>query len=421
MQLNPAWVSLAALVLAVVVGIVARINVGLLSFPLAYLVGVAVGGLKVGAVTAGFPTSLFLVLVAVTLVFAQAQVNGTLSKLAHQGIRLGHGNVGLIPIIFFGLTALLSTLGAGNIAAAALMAPIAMAAAGRMGISAFLMTIMIGNAANAGAYSPIAPTGVVASELMLQAGLGGHVWRTYWNTFFAQSCVAFAGYFLLGGMTLLRSRRSVSLEAHYPAEDLEPLNRHQWLTLGVLLAMLLAITVGRVDVVVAAFGGAALLALARAADLDRAIKSVPWNTIIMVCGVSTLVAVLEKTGGIDVIVDLVVRWSTATTVTGTMAFVSGIVSAYSSTIGVVLPTFLPTVPGLAERLGADPMAIASSINVGGHLVDVSPLSTIGAICIASAAAGTDRQALFNKVLAWGLSMAVVGAVVCWVLFGVLGQ
>jgi hypothetical protein len=67
------------------------------------------------------------------------------------------------------------------------------------------------------------------------------------------------------------------------------------------------------------------------------------------------------------------------------------------------------------------MAIASSINVGGHLVDVSPLSTIGAICIASAAAGTDRQALFNKVLAWGLSMAVVGAVVCWVLFGILGQ
>jgi di/tricarboxylate transporter len=173
--------------------------------------------------------------------------------------------------------------------------------------------------------------------------------------------------------------------------------------------------------VVAAFAGAALLALARVANLDTAIKSVPWNTIIMVCGVSTLVAVLEKTGGIDVIVDLVVRWSTATTVTGTMAFVSGIVSAYSSTIGVVLPTFLPTVPGLAERLGADPMAIASSINVGGHLVDVSPLSTIGAICIASAAAGTDRQALFNKVLAWGLSMAVVGALVCWVLFGVLGQ
>lgn len=420
MVLNPAWVSLTALALAVVLGIVTRLNIGLLAFPLAYLVGVGTGGLTVGEVTAGFPAPLFLVLVAVTLVFAQAQVNGTLAKLARYAVRLGHGNVGLIPVIFFGLTVGLSTLGAGNIAAAALMAPLAMAAAGRMGISPFLMAIMIGNAANAGAYSPIAPTGVVATELMAQAGLGGHVWRTYWNTFIAQSVVCFAGYFLLGGTALLRSGRAVTAEAGSVGEDLDPLNRTQWFTLGVVVAMLLAVAVGRVEVVVAAFAAAAVLALARVADLEAAIKSVPWGTVLMVCGVSTLVSVLEKTGGIDAIVALVARFSTASTVTGTMALVSGIVSAYSSTMGVVLPTFLPTVPGLAQQLGADPMAIASSINVGGHLVDVSPLSTVGALCIAAAAAGTDRQKLFNQVLAWGLSMAVVGALVCWLLFGVLG-
>ncbi|MBI2402017.1 MAG: hypothetical protein HYV20_04640 [Gemmatimonadetes bacterium] len=125
------------------------------------------------------------------------------------------------------------------------------------------------------------------------------------------------------------------------------------------------------------------------------------------------------TGGVEVIVDGLVRLSTPQTVTGIVAFVSGLVSAYSSTVGVVLPTFLPTVPGLAERLGADPMAIASAINVGGHLVDVSPLSTIGAICLAAYTGTEDRQVLFNKVLAWGLSMAVGGAVVCWVFLGLL--
>ena len=67
-----------------------------------------------------------------------------------------------------------------------------------------------------------------------------------------------------------------------------------------------------------------------------------------------------------------------------VAFVTGLVSVYSSTSGVVLPAFLPTVPGLVERLGGgDPMAIASSMVVGGHLVDLSPLSTIGALCIAA--------------------------------------
>ena len=96
---------------------------------------------------------------------------------------------------------------------------------------------------------------------------------------------------------------------------------------------------------------------------------------------------------------------------------TGVVSVYSSTSGVVLPAFLPTVPGLVERLGGgDPMGIASSMVVGGHLVDLSPLSTIGALCIAALPAGTDSRQLFNQLLAWGLSMVVVGTVVCWILF-----
>jgi hypothetical protein len=55
--------------------------------------------------------------------------------------------------------------------------------------------------------------------------------------------------------------------------------------------------------------------------------------------------------------------------------------------------------------------------IGGHLVDVSPLSTIGALCIASAPLTGDRRLLFNQVLAWGLSMSVVGAVGCFLAFG----
>jgi len=66
------------------------------------------------------------------------------------------------------------------------------------------------------------------------------------------------------------------------------------------------------------------------------------------------------------------------------------------------------------------MAIAASIIVGSHLVDVSPLSTLGALCIAAAPVQENRTQLFNKLLLWGLSMSVVGAIVCYVFFGVLG-
>jgi hypothetical protein len=86
----------------------------------------------------------------------------------------------------------------------------------------------------------------------------------------------------------------------------------------------------------------------------------------------------------------------------------------------VLPAFLPLVPDLAAKLGImSTSALAMAMNVGGHLVDVSPLSTIGALCIASLPAGYDGRRLFNQLLAWGLSMTVVGALICWVMFGLL--
>ena len=81
--------------------------------------------------------------------------------------------------MFFFVAAGLASLGPGNIASAALIAPIAMAVAGRAGIPAFLMAIMVGNGANAGSLSPFAPTGIIVNGLMTKIGLTGLQWQTY--------------------------------------------------------------------------------------------------------------------------------------------------------------------------------------------------------------------------------------------------
>jgi di/tricarboxylate transporter len=163
--------------------------------------------------------------------------------------------------------------------------------------------------------------------------------------------------------------------------------------------------------------GASTLSLLRAADEKEAIKRMPWGVVLMVCGVTVLIGVLEKTQGMALFTDLLATISSPGTVTFVVALVTGVVSVYSSTSGVVLPAFLPTVPGLVQRLGGgDPLGIASSMMVGGHLVDLSPLSTIGALCIAALPDGADPRKLFNQLLAWGLSMTIVGSVICWLMF-----
>ena len=196
--------------------------------------------------------------------------------------------------------------------------------------------------------------------------------------------------------------------------------RMQWLTIAVVVALILTVVLFEVDVMAGAFAGAVILSLLRAADEKAAMAGMPWNTVVMVCGVTVLIGVVERLGGMDLLTTGISGLSNQDSITGVMAMLTGVISVYSSSSAVVLPAFLPTIPGLIEKLGGgDALAIASSINVGAHLVDVSPLSTLGALCIANAAAGVDRKRLFNQMLAWGLSMCVVGALVCYVFFGLL--
>jgi di/tricarboxylate transporter len=419
--MNVAAVSLGALVVVIVVSCFSSINIGVLSIALAVLIGRFLAGLPVSAIVAGFPASLFLTLAGITLLFAQARVNGTLDKVAGRSIRLARGNRGLIPIVFFFLGCGLATIGAGNIAATALLAPVAMSVATRAGIGGFLMTLMLANGANAGGLSPLAPTGIIARELMGRVGLVGVEWANYFNTLAAQSFVAFAGYFLLGGAKLFRMEAEPRQAPNGPeivAIEDQPFTGRQWLTLGVIGTLVLSAAFFRVDVGMGAFVGVVVLSLGRAADDEEAVRCMPWGVILMVCGVTVLVEVLAKTGGMDLFTRLLARLSGPALVTGVIALVTGIISVYSSSSGVVLPAFLPTIPGLIANLGGgSPLMIAYSINVGAHLVDVSPLSTLGALCLAATPPEEDRRVLFRKLMAWGWSMAIVGAIVCQLFFG----
>lgn len=417
--MNLPMISLLALIAAILVSCFTRLNAGLLSIAFAFLIGVLLRGMKAQEVIAGFPAGLLLTLVGVTLLFAQAQTNGTLDKLAERAVKLARGNAGVIPILFFVLALIISGMGPGNIAATALLAPVAMAIAGRMGIPAFLMAIMLCNGASGGSLSPFAPGGIIANGLMAKAGMTGAEWPNFFNTLLAQTFVAFAGYFTFGGLKLFR-RNAENETVETPEDSIEPFDGKQKLTLMVIAAWVVSVIGFKLDVTVGAFLGAAILSLTRTADEEKAVKTIPWNTILMVTGVTVLIAILEKSGGMDLFTSLLARLSTQTSVTGVIAFVTGLVSVYSSSTGVVLPAFLPVIPGLIEKLGGgDPLAIAYSINVGAHLVDVSPLSTLGALCIANAAERENRTVLFNWMLAWGLSMAFVGAIVCFLLFGLL--
>ncbi len=404
--MNLGWLSLGALAVTIALSCVTRLNAGLISITFAWIIGVYFGGIPARQIIASFPSDLFFTLAGVALLFSQATENGTLERVAAKAVAACRGRAGLVPILFFFLGAALASCGPGPIAAAGLLAPVAMSTALRLHIPPFLMALMVANGANAGALSPLAPTGLVAAGVMDKISLGGHMAESWGYNLFAHSLVAFAGYFGLGGIAQLRrtDRLETAGTVHF--------DRRHLTTIGVIASLVAAIILFKVHIGLAAFAAVVVLSVCNVADEEAAIRKMPWSVIVMVCGVSILVALLEKTSGIEIFANLIASVSTPATVVPVVAALVGFISAYSSTSGVVLPAFLP----LAQKLGGDALNLAFTINVASALVDVSPLSTIGALCVAGLPQGEDSKRLFNQLLAWGLSMTLVGALICWVLF-----
>ena len=387
----------------------------MLAFALAWIFGL-VGGGGSDLVVKAFPAQLFVTLAGVTLLFALAESNGTLERVATAALRLARGDARALPVILFFIACAVSTVGPGAIASVALVAPMAMAVARRAGVSPFLTALAVTNGANAGNLSPVSAVGVIANTKMAEAGLGGHEIKVWAANFFAHLIVGAVAYFALGG---LRRSGSSSAEEMAGTAPLDArFSRPQWLTVAVIAAWIAAVMGLGVPLGPAAFAGAAALILIRAAEETDALRRMPWPAILMVTGMSALVGVVERTGGMALFTSLLARLARPSTVNALIAFVTGVISTYSSTSGVVLPAFLPTVPGLVRELGGgDPLAIALSINVGASIVDVSPLSTLGALCVAAVADPEVSKDLFRRLMVWGLSMTVAGAVLCAVFAG----
>ena len=417
-----AWLSLLALLAVVAISCTSRANPGIVAIALAW--GIV---LYAGVVTdkkfdlkilfAGFPADLFLTLLGVSLLFAQAEVNGTLARVAAAAQSLCRGNRGLIPILFFVFAAVLGSVGPGNIALAGLVAPVAMAAAARLQISPLLMAVMVGHGAIASTVSPFTAAGAAANRIMAEMGLENHELAVFGYNAAANAIAAAIGFSMFGGWRLLFASANTPVKDDAEEAKKEPLTWQHVITLVVITALVIGVVAAKIHVGMGAFVGAVILSMLKAADEKDAFQKIPWSIIIMVCGVSMLTALLDKTEGTKRFAGLITSVSTPGTAAPVLALITGIVSIYSSTTGVVLPAFLPMVKELAvAQPGSNPLSLALSVLVGGNLVDMSPLSTIGALCLAGSPASVDRKRLFNQLLLWGFALAFVGAGLCWLWF-----
>ncbi len=415
-----AVIALLALIVIIAISVIRTdLNTGVLAVAIAYIIGLYFAGLSVHVVSTYLPEQLVLTLVGVTLLFGMAQQNGTLDRLAAFAVQAARGRPALLPLIFFLLTFTLSAIGPGNIAAVALLAPIGMVVAVNAGVSPLVMAIMICTGANAGAFSPVALTGIINAGLMSQIGLNdsSSTLRIFILVAGLQSVSALAAYFVFRGYRV--HPKEVTGTAIHPSPS-QPFDARHLITLSAILALVVSVVVFDVAVVVGAFALAGLLALFKIGDIEVGLQHLPWGVISLVAGISVLVGLLETTGSLELATRLLATYSSFGSVNAVLAFATGLVSMYSSSSGVVMPTFIPLLPGLVQALGGGNLVdMVVAVDVGSHLVDVSPLSTLGALCLAALPEAVDKSMLFRRLLLWGISMSVAGAALTFVFLDLL--
>lgn len=448
-----ALIAFLVLIAAFAWGSFTRVNAGLIAVVAAFIVGPLVAGLDIKEVIGAFPAGLFFILVGATLLFAIVRVTGTIDLLAYWCERLAGDRKILVPILMFLLTAALAAAGAFTPAAIAIVAPVALALGLRFGISTLAMGLVIVQGANAGAFSPVNPFGVLGNQMLDSAGASGDSWKLFVYCFLFNALLAIIAYVLI--QTIMKRRAAKRGEGNGITASMNddggtssdggapssggsaagagtltatrpetrtvtkvPVTPMRILTLVALVSLLVLTTVFGIDVGVASLIISLVLIAVNPGVQKPAMENMPWSAIILVTGIVTYVGMLEAMGALDELqagIESLGNGSIAALVT---SYVVGMVSAFASTTGT-LGVISPVITPIALDPMLTPIGVITAVAISSSVVDVSPMSTSGALLMASAQPKDERM-FFRALLLWAIAMIAVVPLLVWFIFVQLG-
>lgn len=405
-----ALLSLFSLVAAIFLGFFRKMNTGLVCIGFALLLG-KIAGMADRDIIGGFNYSLFLMLLGVTYLFGLAEINGTLKLLTRKITVLAGKHTYMIPVVMYVFATVLSALGPGTIPTTAIMMVFGMTLAVEMKINPAMLAAIIFLGAAGGGMSPLAATGIIGLDLCQGFGLTGIEMPLLVNGVLSSTVYAALVYVAFGGYKL---KSDVVLQF----SDIPAFNKEQIITLIGIAGMVGLVLLFKVNVGLASFTVAMILSFLRVSDEEQALKKIPWGTLLLICGVGVLMNVIIALGGIDLLSASLASVMSANTATTILGVTAGVMSWFSSTSGVVMPTLIPTIPHIIEQMSisVNPVEWVTAISMVSNTAGISPLSTGGALALAAysaeaGAAAGELDRLFIKMF----SISAVGVVTLSIL------
>ena len=403
------------LAIAIFIGLFAvatlrNIHLGVLMFPAACAVGVWLAGMPLRDIVAGFPVNILVLLAGVTYFFGIAKANGTLDRLVQAVIAVVGDRRRLLPLVFFAVTAGVAAMGSPQ--AGYVVMPLAMPAARRSGVDPMLMAVAVNSGISAGGLAPTSLFGIVTYSTAHRAGIDLNPLVLLGAALVANLALVAAAAWLFPGSSVAHTAHDAETEPARAAASAR-FTSQQVVTLTCIVGLMLSVIIGiwlglEPDIGVIALGFGAALALVYPKAGAEAVGSIDWSTILMVGGIVTFVAVLQRMDAVNLLGHAAMNIGTPLVAGFVICMIAGLISAFASTTGI-LAALVPMAVPLAASGGVAGWALISSIGVCASIVDASPFSTTGALLVASAAED-ERPRLKSLLMRWGFSMVIVGPV-----------
>ena len=294
---------LAAIVICIILGYTTKINIGLFAIAFSYLIGCFGMGMKAHEIVELWPLKIFFVIFAVTLFYNFPLANGALEKLSNHLIYKCRHFPAFLPLVIFLVATIIAGLGAGYYTVLATMAPMILLLSKRTNLNLVIATLSVNYGALAGANFITSQSGVIFRELMRGAGVANDNTFTYVLGIFAVTFIM--PMIVLGAYSFINAKNSkIAIQTTIP-EPFDNKQKQSLILIFIMMAIVLIVPIlnllmpqvsaiqflnARIDIGFIAIFFALVSLFLKLGDEKAEIALIPWNTLIMICGVGMLIS-----------------------------------------------------------------------------------------------------------------------------------
>jgi len=409
-------VGVSGLVLVFLIGALRPINLGAFALVMTYLVGAIFVREGVKEMYSGFPVDLLVLLVGVTYLFAIAESNGAVGRVVAGAARLVKGRRALLPWVIFVVAALPAMAGALGTAGVALLAPLALRLARAYEIDRRMIGLMVVHGSACGNFSPLNALGAIVTQAVTRNGQQMSVAALFLGNLAYNVALAVVIYLAFGGLRLSwRAAKVPPAAADDPIESApQRLSGDQLCTLFVMLVVAVAAFGFGLNIGFVAFTAAVALHLMFPVSSGKAERRIAWGVALLVCGIVTYVAALQRYGTVEAVGRGIAGLSSPLAHGLLLCVVGAVTSAFASSAGI-LGALIPMAVPLMASGEINPTGLVVALSLSATVVDATPFSTVGALVVANAE-DEERAQVYRGLLWWGMAMVITAPLLTWLLF-----